>query len=53
MEDWLTDITGRLKQVSLRQKRQQISDLEKKLETLMSSELRTEIELEKLGELLK
>lgn len=53
LEQWVSDIQGRLKQVSLRQKKQAISEMEKKLESLMSNDLRTELELSKLEELIK
>lgn len=52
LEQWVSDIQGRLKQVSLRQKKQAISEMEKKLESLMSNDLRTELELSKLEEIL-
>jgi hypothetical protein len=52
LEDWRTDVVLKIKQSQAQRQVTELRTIEKKLEGLMSEDKRTNIELEKLSELL-
>lgn len=51
--DWLSDIKARAAQVGVNAKKKELQDLEKRLDALISTEQRRELELEEIQNLLK
>jgi hypothetical protein len=51
-EDWIKDLKGRLSQLTLSTEKKELKALETKLDTLLSSDKRTELELADIAKLL-
>ncbi len=53
LQDWKTDIKSRVGQIEVNKKKQELSELEARLDKLVSQEQRRELELAAISELLK
>lgn len=52
-EDWESDIKSRLSRINISQKKKELEKIEKRLDGLISSELRTKMELEEISKALE
>jgi len=53
LDEWIQDIKGKIKEKDILNEEQQVKAIEKKLDTMLSTEKKTELELAKFAELLK
>ncbi len=53
LEDWLTDLCAKGEALYRKQKEAELKALEKKLDTLLSADKRTELEIDSIADLLK
>ncbi|MEB9013988.1 hypothetical protein P4H82_27855 [Bacillus cereus] len=53
LDEWVQDIKGKIKEKDILNEEQQVKAIEKKLDTMLSTEKKTELELTKFAELLK
>ncbi|AEW47364.1 hypothetical protein BCB4_0134 [Bacillus phage B4] len=53
LDEWIQDIKGKIKEKDILNEEQQVKAIEKKLDTMLSTEKKTELELTKFAELLK
>lgn len=52
VDEWKSDIQTRVDQISIQEKRKELSEIESRLNTIISPELKTQMELELLTKLL-
>ena len=52
-EDWMADIALRIKKIQIKAKKEELEDLETRLNAIISPELRTKLELEAIAAALK
>jgi hypothetical protein len=53
LEEWESDFVTRANQISLKEKRQELAEIEARLNAILSPELKAQMELEALSELLE
>lgn len=53
LSDWLDDIRGKILMLEMRKKETELKMLENKLESMLSDDKKTELELEQIAEMLK